>query len=168
MNEKLLKAVQEQINKELYSSYLYLGMSSWASYEGWAGIANWLHMQAKEEMSHAMILHNNLLERGERSIFGTVQQPQNEWNGLVEVFEEVYSHEKLVTKSINELATIAMESSDHAFYQFIQWFVKEQVEEEASASDILTRIKRLENNPAMMDTLDIELGKRTYSEPVVQ
>ncbi len=168
MNESLLKAIQNQINKELFSSYLYLSMSSWASAEGWSGISHWLHMQAKEELEHAMILHNNLLERGERSVFKAVQQPKNDWISPVEVFEEVYEHEKEVTKSINELATIAMECADHAFYQFIQWFVKEQVEEEASASDLLTRAKRLQDNPAMMDALDIELGKRVYNAPTVQ
>ncbi len=165
MNEKLLKAVQSQINKELYSSYLYLAMSSWANSEGWSGVSNWLHMQAKEELEHAMILHHNLLERGERSIFTVVEEPQNEWESLVAVFTEVYEHEKMVSQSINEIATIAMECKDHAFYQFIQWFVKEQVEEESTASDLLVRFKRLESNPAMVDTLDIELGKRTFVAP---
>ncbi len=168
MNEKLLEAVQEQINKELYSSYLYLSMSSWADSQDWSGISKWLLIQSKEEMEHAMILHNNLLERGQRSIFKAIEQPQNEWKNPLEVFEAVYSHEQFITQSINELATIAMECKDHAFYQFIQWFVKEQVEEEASASELLARFKRLDGHPAMMDTLDIELGKRTFTAPVVE
>lgn len=167
MNEKLLKAVQEQINKELYSSYLYLSMSSWADSQDWDGIANWLYVQSKEEMAHAMILHNNLLERGERSLFSTIEQPPTDWENLEEVFEAVYTHEQYVSACINELATIAMECKDHAFYQFIQWFVKEQVEEEASASKLLARVKRLSDNMAMLENLDIELGSRIFNEPVV-
>ncbi len=168
MNEKLLKAVQAQINKEIYSSYLYLSMSSWANNENWAGLSNWLLMQSKEEMDHAMILHNNLLSRGQRSLFSLIEGPKNDWENPLDVFEDVYKHEQSITQSINELATIAMECKDHAFYQFVQWFVKEQVEEEASVSDVLARIKRLEGHPAMMDTLDTELGRRTHTEASVE
>ncbi len=168
MNEKLVMAITEQINKELYSSYLYLSMSSWASNESWTGIANWLRVQSQEEMAHAMLLHDNLLERGELSIFKEIQMPKVSWESPYEIFEDVLKHEKFVTECINGLATIAMESNDHAFYQYIQWFVKEQVEEEATASDILARCKRLKDNPAMMDTLDKELATRVFVQPVIQ
>lgn len=168
MNEKLVKAIQEQINKELYSSYLYLSMSSWANNESWPGISNWLRVQAKEELAHAMLLHDNLLERGELSIFEQIDKPKTSWENPQEVFDDILKHEKYVTSCINSLATIALQESDHAFYQFIQWFVKEQVEEESTASDLLVRCKRLKDNPAMMDTLDLELATRTFVEPTIQ
>ncbi len=167
MNENLVKAIQEQINKELYSSYLYLSMSSWADSESWKGISHWLRLQSQEELQHAMMLHDNLLERGEISTFGAIEQPQAKWENPVNVFENVYEHEKTITSSINSLATIAMQSHDHAFYQFVQWFVKEQVEEESTASDLLARFKRAKDNASMMDALDIELSKRVLNAPTV-
>ncbi len=168
MHEKLVKAIQEQINKELYSSYLYLSMSSWASSESWNGLSNWLRIQAQEELAHAMLLHDNLLERGELSIFEAVEKPKTSWISTTEVFEQVLSHEKTVTESINNLATIALEVHDHAFYQYIQWFVKEQVEEEASASDLLMRSKRVSDNASMLYQFDSELATRVFIAPVIQ
>ncbi len=162
MKDNLVKAIQDQINKELYSSYLYLSMSSWADSESWKGLSNWLRIQSKEEYEHAMALHDNLLERGERSVFTAIEQPPKKWDSPLDCFKEVYKHEQSVTESINNLASIAMKENDHAFYQFVQWFVKEQVEEEGTVSEYVARFKRIKDNHAMMDQLDIELGKRVF------
>lgn len=165
MQEVLVKAVNQQINAELYSAYLYLAMSSWASSEGWTGTANWLRIQAQEEQVHATTLHDQLLERGERSVMAAIDAPPSEWKSISDVFEEVLAHEKKVTAMINNLATIAQEQKDHAFYEFIMMFVKEQVEEEDSASTILIRSKRLDGHPALLDQFDKELGARVFTVP---
>lgn len=165
MDKGLLDAVKEQVNAELYSAYLYLAMSSWAEYEGWKGIASWMRIQAREERTHALVLHEQILERGEHSTMSAIAEPPHSWESPLALFEHVYAHERDVTRMINNLATIAMENRDHAFYQFIQMFVKEQVEEEANASDICVRLGRISDNPAMVDALDKELGTRVFSQP---
>lgn len=160
MNEELRVAICEQINAEFYSEYLYLSMSEWAQFNGWKGISNWLHVQSQEEKLHAIAIYNHLVERGVRTEFSAIAKPPSEWESPTTLFQDVSIHEAKVTEGINNLATIAMKYNDHAFYQFIQFFIKEQIEEEASTSDITTRLKRLEGHPALMDAIDIELGKR--------
>lgn len=165
MEAVLEQAVNKQVNAELYSAYLYLAMSSWAKSEGWDGTANWMRIQAQEEQVHALTLHDQLLERNARSVMTAIEAPPAAWASLSDVFGEVLLHEQKVTAMINNLATIAMQQSDHAFYQFIQMFIKEQVEEEASATTILQRVKRLEGHPAMLDALDKELAARVFVQP---
>ena len=114
---------------------------------------------------HALTLHDQLLERGAHSIMSAIEGPPVAWNSIQDVFEAVLVHEQKVTALINNIATIAMQNNDHAFYQFIQMFVKEQVEEEKSATDILQRVKRLDGHPALLDQLDIELGTRVFVQP---
>ena len=163
MNQKLLEAVKKQINAEFYSAYLYLSMSSWCEHEGFKGMAHWMRIQAQEEQTHAITLHNQLIERGERSTFEVIEKPSQIWESPLKMFEQVLDHEKNVTSMINNLATISLEEKDHAFYGFIQMFVKEQVEEEANASDICTRLKRAENNAMLLEMLDKELGTRIFT-----
>ncbi len=165
MTKKLLEAVQKQINAEIYSSYLYLSMSSWAESEGWKGVANWMRVQAQEEMAHAMKLHDQLLERGERSVMFAVDMPPSEWPSLLAMAQDVCAHEEKVTASINNLATISMHDNDHAFYQFIQMFVKEQVEEEANAGELVVRFRRAGDNAAMLDMIDQSLAARVFTNP---
>lgn len=165
MADRLAQAVVRQVNAELYSAYLYLSMSAWAESEGWKGAASWLRVQAREERTHALVLHEQLLERGAKSVMLPIAAPPGSWESPLALFEHVYAHEQDVTRSINDIATIAMEEKDHAFYQFIQMFVKEQVEEEAGASELCVRLARIGDNPAMIDALDRELATRIFTQP---
>ncbi len=165
MTGNLLKAAQKQVNAELFSAYLYLSMSSWAEYEGFSGMANWMRVQAQEEQVHALTLHDQLLMMGEHSLLEQVETPKQVWTSPLEMFEDALEHEKKITGMINRLATLAMEEHDHAFYQFIQMYAKEQVEEEASATEILRRLRLIKDTPALLIMLDKELGTRVFTPP---
>jgi len=163
MNSRLLEEVKKQVNAEFYSAYLYLSMSSWCEYEGFKGIAHWMRIQAQEEQTHAITLHDQLIERGEHCTFEIIEKPPQNWENPFKMFEHVLEHEKKVTFMINNLATVSIEEKDHAFYGFIQMFVKEQVEEEANVSDICTRLKRAEGNVMLLEMLDKELSNRIFT-----
>lgn len=165
MTEVLLDGVKKQVNAELYSAYLYLSMSAWCAYEGWKGMANWMRVQAKEEQFHALVLHDQLLEMGECSTFSQIEAPPKAWESPLQMFEEVLVHEKKVSSMINELATIAMEDKNHAFYEFIQMFVKEQVEEEAHAAELCQQMRFAGDNSSALLMLDKELSVRTFTPP---
>ena len=165
LSKKLLGALSDQINAEYYSAYLYLAMSASADQLGLKGTANWLFCQAQEEMAHGTRMYQYVLERGEAPSFLSIAQPPTTYADINDIFEKVLSHEQAVTKSVNAIATLAMEESDHACYQFIMWFVNEQVEEEASASDILGKLKLLEGNKGILLTVDNELGTRVFVNP---
>jgi ferritin len=140
-------------------------MSSWFEREGLKGFASWMRVQAQEEDFHAKHMHDYLLRRGEPSRMKQIEAPQNDWANVCEVFEQVEKHEKFVTKSINEIASAAIADGDHAAYQFILWYVDEQVEEEETVADILGTLKLINNNPQGLYIFDKELGARTYTQP---
>lgn len=165
MKENLLESIQEQVNAELYSAYLYLSMSSWADREGIKGFANWFRVQAQEELFHATFMHDYLLRRGEPSVMKTVMEPPSGWNSVQAAFEQVCAHERYVTERINNIASIAMENKDHATYQFFMQYVDEQVEEEETANDILQKIRFSQNKPEYIYALDTELAARVYTQP---
>jgi len=165
ISEKLTKALNEQVNWELYSSYLYLSMSSCAETSGMKGAASWLFVQAKEELAHAIHMLQHIVERGGTPELGAIEVPESAFNGLKDVFEKVYAHELKVTKRINDIATLAMNENDHACYQFIMWYVNEQVEEEANDSDILAKLELIGDNKGLLINLDNELGTRVYMNP---
>ena len=133
MNEKLSSLISNQIVAEYYSSYLYLSMSAYCNKEGFKGFANWMHIQAQEELAHGTHLFQYVQDRDEMPAFDVIPKPNQEFNGLKDVFEHILKHENHVTESINEIATLAMEERDHATYAFIQWYVTEQIEEESTA-----------------------------------
>lgn len=165
MEQKLVRAFQEQINFESYSGYLYLSMYAWATLEGWSGFANWLNVQAEEERTHSYILHEYLLERSESPDFNTIQKPKSSWDNLTKIFEEVLEHEKEVTRRINNLATLAKEVNDHSAYDLLILFVKEQHEEENNATELLTSLKRIQDSTAALYALDEKLKARTFVFP---
>lgn len=165
MNESLLSAFQKQINAELYSSYLYLAMSSWLDGQTLKGCSNWMRVQAREELFHATYMHDFLLRRGMPSVMSAIVAPPNAWRGIEDVFEQVCNHEKSVTESINNIATVALEVHDHAAYQFIMQYVNEQVEEEETSQDILNKIKFSQGKPEYLYALDNELSARIYRQP---
>jgi len=165
LSKKLLKALSDQINAEYYSAYLYLAMSAAADQMGLKGAANWMFAQSQEELAHGTRMYQYVLERGEAPAFAAIELPQAAFADINEIFKATLVHEQKVTKSINAIATLAMQESDHACYQFMMWFVNEQVEEEASASEILDKLKMIGDNKGLLLTLDNELGARVFVNP---
>ncbi|MEA2083721.1 MAG: ferritin [Thermodesulfobacteriota bacterium] len=165
LNKKIQEAINSQINAEIYSSYLYLSMSAYFESISLSGFANWMRAQAQEEMVHAMKFYDYVNERGGRVILGPIEAPPSEWESPVAVFDATYQHEQKVTGLINDLVDLAIEEKDHATNNFLQWFVSEQVEEEASASAVLNKAKLTGDAPGGLFMLDQELGARVFTMP---
>jgi ferritin len=166
INEKLEKAINEQINAEFYSAYLYLSMSAYLNSENLNGFANWMYVQYQEEMDHATKFYNYLLERGGKIELEAIKKPQTRWEGIIDVMENVLKHEQHVTALINNLMTLAIEEKDHASVSFLQWYVDEQVEEEASVDEVLQQLKLIDGKGSALFMLDREAKARTYNPPV--
>lgn len=157
---KMQEAINEQINAELRSSYLYLSMSAYFESKSLKGFAQWMRVQAKEELEHAMKFFDYVNERGGRVTLKPIEAVKTEWVSAVEVFEDTYKHEMLVTSLIDKLVDLARSENDHASEVFLQWFVDEQVEEEDNASYILSQLQMIGDAPHLLLTLDREIGKR--------
>ncbi len=163
LSEKMEKSLNKQVNAELYSSYLYLSMSAYFSEINLNGFAHWMRLQAQEELSHAMKIYDYVNERGGRPLLEGIDAPPKLWGSPAEVFENVLSHEQKVTGMINDLVDLAIELKDHATNNFLQWFVSEQVEEEASANEVLQKVKMTGNQSGGLFMLNQEFGKRIFS-----
>lgn len=162
LNKKVEDAINEQINAELWSAYLYLSMAAYFEDEGLPGFANWMKIQYQEETSHAMKFFDYVNERGGRVILKPIDKVENEWKDIIHVFEETLKHERLVTSLINNLVDVAMAEKDHATFNFLQWFVGEQVEEEASAEDIINKLKMLDGKGPGLFMMDKEMAARVF------
>ncbi len=167
LKKPVLKALNEQIAKEMYSSNLYLSMAVYFHSINLNGFANWMRVQAQEETFHAMRFFDYVIERGDKSIVSALDAPPAAWKSPLDAFEEVYKHEQFVTASINNIADIALENRDHATGTFLQWFINEQVEEEANASDILERVRMIGDFYGGLLMLDAELKTRVFVPPVI-
>lgn len=167
MNEKLSQAISEQINKEYYSAFLYLDMANWLNAKGLPGASNWAYVQYQEELAHAQNLFLYLLLRDVEAELLPIAKPEGEWSSIQDVFEHVLAHEKIVTESIDNLVSLAMEVKDHAAYIFLQWYVTEQVEEEATASDLVQKLGMAGDNANALLMLDAQMATRTFVAPVV-
>jgi len=165
ISKKMEQALNEQINAELYSAYLYLSMAAYFESVNLPGFANWMRAQTQEELMHAMKIYDFVNEQGGRVLLKAIEQPQSEWESPLDAFEAVCKHEQKVTGLINDLVNLAIEAKDHATNAFLQWFVNEQVEEEESASDIVGKLKLIEANPQGMCMLDKEMGQRIFTPP---
>ncbi|MCL2512761.1 MAG: ferritin [Oscillospiraceae bacterium] len=165
LSEKLTNALSDQVNAEYYSAYLYLAMSAAADKMGLKGTANWLFVQAQEETAHGTHMYEYILERGAVPAFAAIEQPPASFDNVNAIFEKVLSHEQTVTHRINALATLAMQESDHACYQFMMWYVDEQVEEESGVTEILDKLKLIGENNGMLLALDNELAARVFVNP---
>ena len=165
MNEKIRNALNGQINAELYSSYLYLSMASYLKRLTLDGFANWMEIQALEEMTHAMKFFNFVNERGGKVDLMTIQGPPTSWDSPLSVFEAVYEHEVKVTGLIYDLVNIATEEKDHATSNFLQWFITEQVEEETTADSIVQKLKLIGGEGGGLYLLDQELAQRVFTPP---
>jgi ferritin len=160
ITKTLETALNKQVNRELYSAYLYLSMSAYFETSGLKGCAKWMRLQAKEEQMHAMKIYDYLLVRGGNVTLQEIEAPKNAWASPAKVFEDTYSHEQKVTGMINGLVDLAIREKDHATFEMLQWFVREQVEEEAQSLDILNQITCVGDIPGHLFWLDHELGKR--------
>jgi ferritin len=165
IKENIAQVLSEQAGAEYYSAYLYLSMAAYADHEGFKGIANWLFVQAKEEMAHGSHIYQYLLERGASPGFGEIKAPPASYGSIRELFEKVLAHEQWVTGRINDIATLAEQEQDHATYQFISWYVNEQVEEEASAGELLTKVRLIDGQPGLLYNLDAALASRVFTDP---
>ena len=168
INKKMQDAINAQINAELYSSYLYLAMSAWFSAQKLPGFANWMKIQVQEENFHAMKMYDYVNENGGRVILKAIDCPPTEWDSPLAVFEATYAHEQKVTGLINKLVNLAIEEKDHAANMFLQWFVNEQVEEEASADEVVQKLKLMADAPDGMCMLDQEMARRVFAPPVTE
>jgi ferritin len=160
LSKKLQDAMNEQIKNELYSAYLYLSMSAYCEAANLPGFAHWMRMQAQEEEAHAMKFYDFIYERGGRVVLQAIDQPPFEFPSPLAVFEQTLEHEQKVTGMINDLYALAVEEKDYASQIFLQWFVTEQVEEEASATQILETLKMIGDKGHALIMLDRQLGSR--------
>jgi ferritin len=165
ISKSLNKAINEQINKELFSEYLYLAMSAWFAKENLDGFANWMLVQAQEEHFHAMKFFNYVLERGGEIELAAIAKPDKNFKNALNAFKMAYEHEQFITKSINGLMDLATKEKDYAAKSFLQWYIDEQVEEEATADKIVSQLKMIGDNMHAIFMLDRELGQRTYTPP---
>jgi ferritin len=165
LSKKMEKALNEQINAELYSSYLYLSMASWTESEGLDGFANWYKIQAQEEHAHAMRFYSYVYERGGRVRMGSIEAPKTEWKSALATFEDTLEHEQKVTGLINDLVTLAREENDYATENMLQWFVAEQVEEEDTADKLRQKVELVGGKGHGLYMLDRELAARVFTPP---
>jgi ferritin len=160
LDKKLLDAMNQQINKELYSAYLYLSMAAYLDGANLSGFAHWMRAQAQEEQEHALKFYDYIYERGGRVTLQAIDEPPAEFESVLAVFEETLAHEQKVTGLIDNLYALALEQDDYASQVFLQWFVSEQVEEEDNASQILETLKMVGEKGQALIMLDRELGQR--------
>lgn len=141
ISEKMVSELNVQLNKEFYSAYLYLGMSTWCADVGYNGSASWFMSQYEEERAHALKVYRYMLDQGSKIELLTIEQPKMDYESLLHCFEDSLHHEQMMTQSFNELCDLAIKEKDHASYGFFQWFVQEQIEEEASVGEIIAKLK---------------------------
>jgi len=163
--KKMEDALNKQINAELYSAYLYMSMSANFESMNLKGCANWMRIQAQEEMTHSDKFYKYLIDRGGNVILDSIGKPPAKWKTPLMAFTQAYKHEQKITGMINNLVNIAKELKDHASESMLQWFVDEQVEEEASADEIVEKLKLMQDAPGGLYMMDQELAKRVFIPP---
>jgi ferritin len=161
-------ALNKQINAEIYSAYLYLSMAAWAHDKNLNGVANWMQVQAQEEMFHAMKIYGYVNDRGGRVNLTAIDGPPTDWESPLHLFEQVYKHEVHVTSLIHNLVDVAQKEKDRSTESMLQWFVDEQVEEESTADDIVQQIKLAGEQGAGLFMVDRELATRVYTPPAAE
>jgi ferritin len=160
ISKTMEEALNKQVNREFNSDYLYLAMSAYFESLTMKGFAKWMRIQAKEERMHAEKFYDYILARGGKVTLGAIEAPKAKWASTGKVFEEVYAHEQKVTGMINALVELSVKEKDHATFEMLQWFVKEQVEEEEHAGAILSQVTCIGDIPGHLFYLDHQLGKR--------
>lgn len=163
LSKKMEKALNDQVNAELYSAYLYWAMSAYFESINLPGFANWLYVQRQEETTHAEKLYNYVNARGGRALLGKIDAPPSEWKSPMDAVENVLAHEQKVTSLINKLMDLAVAEKDHATASMLRWFVDEQVEEEENATEIVNHVTMVKDSPNGMYMLDQKLGQRVFT-----
>jgi ferritin len=161
LSPKLQDAFNKQIGAELFSSYLYLSMAAQFEADDLKGLANWMRIQADEEQKHAMRIFDFINDRSGRVTLGAIEAPQTQWKSPLEAFEDAYKHEQKITGMIGDLFNLAAMEKDGAAHDFLEWFCREQVEEEANAQLNVAQLKRVGDSGVGLYLFDQELGKRT-------
>lgn len=160
IGKKMQDALNKQINEEMFSSYLYLSMSADFQSKNLSGAAAWMAVQAQEETSHAMKFFHYIIERGGEVDLLAIEKPQKSWKTPLEAFKDAEKHEQHITKCINQLVDLAVKEKDYATQNLLQWFVNEQVEEEASVGEIVAKLEMVSESRNGLYMMDKELGKR--------
>jgi len=166
IDKAMEEALNGHLNHEFFSSYLYLSMSAWFQRTGLRGHAHWMRLQSREEQGHVTRMYNYLLDRDGTVTLGSIEAPPIEWESPQAAFNAAYLHEQGVTQRINDLVDLSLKVRDHATHNFLQWFVREQVEEEAVVSDIVGRSKLVEGDGRGLILIDQELAARKASPNV--
>ncbi len=162
ISEKISSLINEQIAKEQYAAQYYLSMSAWFYAQDLDGIANYFRVQSKEELMHADKMFDFLTDVGANIVIGEIPQPPHVFADALDIFDKALEHEKIVTKSIFNIVKAANDEGDFATTSFLQWFINEQVEEEANASQLLAKIKMVKDNPSALYLFDQELATRVF------
>ncbi|MDE7436116.1 MAG: ferritin [Lachnospiraceae bacterium] len=165
MDQKVTELLNDQINKEFYSAYLYLDMANFYAAKGLDGYANWYEIQAKEEQDHAMLFYQYMQNNGQKVTLEAIAKPDKEFKELMDPLKAAYEHEQYVTSLINNIYAAAQEAKDYRTVQFLDWFVKEQGEEETNASDMITKMELFGSDAKGLYMLNSELRSRVYSAP---
>lgn len=167
INEKMEKAFNDQINKELYSEYLYLAMQAYFERLNLKGFVNWFNVQVQEEHAHALGMFDYVHERGGRVELEAIEKPETNWDSPLACFEQVLKHEEFVTSRINALMDVAEEVKDRAALSFLNWYLKEQVEEESNVGNVLETLRLIGDDKKALLMLDKDLATRTFVQPVI-
>lgn len=167
INKKVAKMLNEQINLELFSSYLYLEIANYFVDEGLDGFANWFNVQAQEEMDHTRIILNYLQDNEVKINLKALDNPTRDYKKHMEALEEVLSHEELITNSIHKIYAVAMEEKDFRSMQFLDWFIEEQAEEETNANMLISKYEVFAADSKGLYLLDQELGGRVHTQPAI-
>lgn len=163
INKKVEDILNAQINKEFYSAYLYLAMSAYFDEIGLKGFSHWTKVQAREEVDHGMILFDYIITRNGNVDFKQIDIPDADFHEPLQIFEKIYEHEKSVTSSIDSVASMSEDECDLATRNFIDWYIAEQVEEEATVYEVIKKLKMFGSDKSILYHLDKELGGREYS-----
>ncbi len=166
LSQKMTDALNDQINKEMYSAYLYMSMSNKSNELGLKGFANWFMVQYHEEMFHAMKIYEYIARQGGAIQLKAIAEPPADFSSPLDMFTKTLEHEQYVTRCINDLMELAIEEKDHASRIFLQWYVTEQVEEEENDNDMIAQLKLIGDNPHALLMLDRELTGRAANVPV--
>jgi ferritin len=162
ISKKMEAALNKQINNELYSAYLYMAMSACATTMGFKGTANWFAVQAREEMEHAKRFYKYVLDQMAEITLDAIKQPAAKFSSILDMFEQALKHEKFITKCISDLADLAAKENDHATGIMLQWFVTEQIEEEANPAEIAMQLKMAGSSAGTLLMVDHQLAKREF------
>ncbi len=160
LGSKMEKALNDQLNAELASSYIYLSLAAYFESENLEGFASWMEVQAQEEVGHAMKIYGYIHSRGGRVLLTAIEGPETSWKSPATGFEAAFAHEKMISRRINDLVELANSENDHASHQFLMWFVAEQVEEEESVGRVVDRLKMIDGAPGGLFMMDRDLARR--------